>query len=185
MVLHRYVLALDVAGFIEALAERGGKGRIRRSGIDECDDRHRGLLRARRERPRGCRAAEQCDEVAALIKKTRSHGTIAKRVGLAKRPRSAKGSDQWPVRPSPANHSASCWGSGRISPASITLFAALSWMLTSNLSSSSPVASCSIVQSSDRSCFFTSADRPARITPRIIANGRGFPPVKISEDCIS
>jgi hypothetical protein len=29
MVLHRYVLALEVAGFVEALAERGGKGRIR------------------------------------------------------------------------------------------------------------------------------------------------------------
>ena len=28
VVLHRYVLALDVAGFVEALAERGGKGRI-------------------------------------------------------------------------------------------------------------------------------------------------------------
>ena len=31
------------------------------------------------------------DELATPIKKTRSHGTIAKRVGLAKRPRSAKG----------------------------------------------------------------------------------------------
>ena len=28
VVLHRYVLALDVAGFVEAFAERGGKGRI-------------------------------------------------------------------------------------------------------------------------------------------------------------
>jgi hypothetical protein len=28
VVLDRYVLALDVAGFVEALAERGGKGRI-------------------------------------------------------------------------------------------------------------------------------------------------------------
>ena len=28
VVLHRYVLALEVAGFVEALAERGGKGRI-------------------------------------------------------------------------------------------------------------------------------------------------------------
>jgi hypothetical protein len=28
VVLHRYVLALDVAGFVEALAERCGKGRI-------------------------------------------------------------------------------------------------------------------------------------------------------------
>ena len=28
VVLHRHVLALEVAGFVEALAERGGKGRI-------------------------------------------------------------------------------------------------------------------------------------------------------------
>src|SRR5262249_13879855 len=48
------------------------------------------LLRARRQRPRR-RAAEQRDELAPSIKKTRSHGTIAKRAGLAKRPRSAKG----------------------------------------------------------------------------------------------
>src|SRR5215813_2278999 len=46
---------------------------------------------ARRERPRCCRAAEQRDEIASLIKKTRSHETTAKCVGLAKRPRSAKG----------------------------------------------------------------------------------------------
>src|SRR5690349_10956827 len=49
------------------------------------------LLRARRERPRGCRAAEKRDELAPPIKKTRSRGTIAKRVGLAKRPKPAKG----------------------------------------------------------------------------------------------
>src|SRR5262245_54356576 len=65
MVLHRYVLALEVAGFVEALAERGGKGRIRCSGIGESDDRRRWLLRPRRERPRRCRAAEERDEVAA------------------------------------------------------------------------------------------------------------------------
>ena len=39
MVLHRYVLALEVADFVEALAERSSKGRIGRSGIDESDDR--------------------------------------------------------------------------------------------------------------------------------------------------
>src|SRR5262245_36587347 len=48
------------------------------------------LLRSRRERPRGCRAAKQREELAASIKKTRCHGTIAKRVGLSKRLRSAK-----------------------------------------------------------------------------------------------
>src|SRR5262249_13277121 len=64
MVLHRYVLALDVTGFVEALAERGGKGRIRRSGIDECDYRHLRLLRSRRKRPRRRCAPEQPDEIA-------------------------------------------------------------------------------------------------------------------------
>jgi hypothetical protein len=49
------------------------------------------LLRTRRYRPSRGRAAEERDEFAASIKKTRSHGTIAKRVGLAKRPKSAKG----------------------------------------------------------------------------------------------
>jgi hypothetical protein len=39
----------------------------------------------------GAAGGGQCDEIAPFIKKTRSHGTIAKRVGLAKRPRSAKG----------------------------------------------------------------------------------------------
>src|SRR5262249_32197236 len=66
MVVHHYVLSLDVARFVEALAERGGKGRIRRSGIDEADDRHRWLLRPRRERPRGSRATEKRDELAPL-----------------------------------------------------------------------------------------------------------------------
>src|SRR5262249_27067794 len=75
MVLHRYVLALDVAGFVEALAERGGKGRIRRSGIDECDHRHLRLLRARRERPCDRRAAEKGDELAALHSTTSSAAT--------------------------------------------------------------------------------------------------------------
>src|SRR5262249_46868436 len=57
---------------------------------EPADHRHRRLLRARRDRPH-CRAAEHCNELAAPIKKTRSHGTIAKRVGLAKRPKPAKG----------------------------------------------------------------------------------------------
>src|SRR5262249_11414010 len=65
MVLHRHVLALDVAGFVEALAEPGNKGRIRQSGTDEADHRHRRLLRVRGERPPGSRTAEQRDELAA------------------------------------------------------------------------------------------------------------------------
>jgi hypothetical protein len=51
VVLPCYVLALDVAGLVDALAERSGKGRIGRPGIDECDERHRRLLRTRSERP--------------------------------------------------------------------------------------------------------------------------------------
>src|SRR5262249_58695393 len=54
------------------------------------EHRHRRLLRARREWPCHSRAAEQGNEIAPFIKKTRSHGTTAKRVGSAKRLRSAK-----------------------------------------------------------------------------------------------
>jgi hypothetical protein len=59
------------------------------SAIIGCVKTYR-LLRARCERPRR-RAPEQHHELATPIKKTRSHGTIAKRVGLAKRPKPAKG----------------------------------------------------------------------------------------------
>src|SRR5262249_29052502 len=64
VVLHRYVLALAVAPFVQALAERGGERRIGRSGVHKSDHWHRGLLRARSERPSGRRAAEQRDEIA-------------------------------------------------------------------------------------------------------------------------
>src|SRR5262249_4487942 len=60
------VLALDEACFLEALAERGDEMR----GIGErCateKSNHWQLLRAHRQRPRGRRAAEQRDELAAL-----------------------------------------------------------------------------------------------------------------------
>src|SRR5438132_6046348 len=65
-ILDRHILALDVAGFTKVLAECGqisctiGKRRT----AEEPDHRHRRLLRARRERPRSRRAAEQCDELA-------------------------------------------------------------------------------------------------------------------------
>jgi hypothetical protein len=56
VVLDNHVLALDVAGFAEAFRERGCMARrtLERSTADEADDRHRWLLRARRERPRCC-----------------------------------------------------------------------------------------------------------------------------------
>src|SRR5262249_28515993 len=54
--------------FAEAFAERSriARGGIGRPNVDEADDRHRRLLRARRERPGGRRTAEQCDELAPL-----------------------------------------------------------------------------------------------------------------------
>jgi hypothetical protein len=66
VVLDNHVLALDVAGFAEAFRERGCMARrtLERSTADEADDRHRWLLRARRERPRCCCAAKQRDEIA-------------------------------------------------------------------------------------------------------------------------
>jgi hypothetical protein len=54
MVVDRHVLAFEVAGLAKALAERSHAARVRVSspGIDECDYRHRCLLRARPYRPR-------------------------------------------------------------------------------------------------------------------------------------
>src|SRR5262249_22226302 len=68
VVLDRHVLALDGAGFVEALAERSAKVRrdLWRSGTHEADHRHRRLLRVRRKRPRCRRAAEQRDELASF-----------------------------------------------------------------------------------------------------------------------
>src|SRR6516165_2797419 len=66
MVLHRYVLALDIAGLVEALAEPGNNDHIGRSRVDEADNWHGRLLRARHERPRRSRAADERDELAAL-----------------------------------------------------------------------------------------------------------------------
>src|SRR5262249_2416391 len=67
-ILDGNVLALDVAGFTNALSECGQKactiGKERPRSAEEPDHRHRGLLRARRKRPRGRRAAEQRYELA-------------------------------------------------------------------------------------------------------------------------
>src|SRR5262249_15403661 len=66
VVLDLHVLAVDVAGFIEAFTKRD---RIARVGLgrpvsDKPNHRHRALLRARRQRP-SRRTAEQRDEIAA------------------------------------------------------------------------------------------------------------------------
>jgi len=66
-VVDRYVLALYIAGFFEALAKSAQPlgNHFGRSDLKKSDDRHRWLLAARRERPRGRRAAEQRDERAS------------------------------------------------------------------------------------------------------------------------
>ena len=78
MVLDRHVLTFDSASFVEAFAERGRIARvgIGRSVSDKPDHGHR-LLRPRRERPRGCRAAEQRDELAPLYFHPTSRGLIS------------------------------------------------------------------------------------------------------------
>src|SRR6516165_6864608 len=65
-VFDRYILALDIAGFGQALTEGGSHRRVGpgRRTVEKPDHRHPRLLRARRERPRGGRAAEQRDELA-------------------------------------------------------------------------------------------------------------------------
>src|SRR6516165_8162588 len=67
-VLDRDIAAFGETGFIEPATKccreiGAGFGRA----VDEKpDDRHRCLLRTRRERPRGCRTAEQRDELASF-----------------------------------------------------------------------------------------------------------------------
>src|SRR5262245_45837793 len=67
-ILDGNVLALDVAGFTNALSECGQKactiGKERPRSAEEPDHRHGRLLRARRERPSRRRTAEQYDELA-------------------------------------------------------------------------------------------------------------------------
>jgi len=60
-ILYRQILALDVPGVSKALPERGHKvGPLGGgTGVNEPNHRHRLVLRARRERPRRRRAAEQ------------------------------------------------------------------------------------------------------------------------------
>jgi hypothetical protein len=64
-VCDRYVLALDIAGLLQALAKSAQtvRSRLSRSVFEVPDHRQGCLLRARRERPSDCRAAEQRDEL--------------------------------------------------------------------------------------------------------------------------
>src|SRR5262245_31108100 len=64
----RDVFSFDKASILQAPMECAQAVRecLRRRAVEEAYGRHRRLLRARRERPRGNRAAEEGDEVAAL-----------------------------------------------------------------------------------------------------------------------
>src|SRR5215471_3247289 len=68
-VFDQHVLALDIAGVFEALAECAQAVRVRvvrRCGVEEPNHGHRRLLSMRSKRPRHRRTAEQRDELAAL-----------------------------------------------------------------------------------------------------------------------
>src|SRR5262249_30205466 len=67
-ILDRDVLTLNEARVVQTLpkSRHEVRDRGRRTGVQPPDDRNRCLLRARRERPRGCRAAEQRDDLAPL-----------------------------------------------------------------------------------------------------------------------
>src|SRR5262249_52238922 len=86
-VVDRHVLALDIAGFFEALAKSAQAlcNRFGRSDLEKPNHRHRRLLRARRERPRGGCTAEKRYELAALQSITSS--ARASSVGGTLRPR--------------------------------------------------------------------------------------------------
>src|SRR5262249_5594579 len=65
-VFDRHIAAVDITGFSQAATERGREigSVILTERVQEPDHRHRRLLRARRKRPRGSSATEQCDELA-------------------------------------------------------------------------------------------------------------------------
>src|SRR5262249_57337493 len=67
-IFHDNVAALDPAEFAQSLPEGGDPlaPPRQRGGAQHADGAPLRLLRARRERPRGCRAAEQRDELAPL-----------------------------------------------------------------------------------------------------------------------
>ena len=75
----RQVLTIDIAGLGQAFAERRYNIdiRLRGTGVQKSDHRHRALLRTRRERPRSRRAAEKRDELAALHSITSSAKAIS------------------------------------------------------------------------------------------------------------
>src|SRR5262249_52424795 len=86
-ILDGRVLTVDVAGFLQTLAERGHVRRIpvRRCAVEKPDYRHRRLLRPRRERPSGYTAADKCDEFPpphGAYPKAKDHGLSIANLGV-------------------------------------------------------------------------------------------------------
>ena len=71
----RNILALDITGIFEALAECAQfiADSVERRATEKFDHRHCRLLRTRRERPRRRRAADERDELAALCMTRKKH----------------------------------------------------------------------------------------------------------------
>src|SRR5262249_21389195 len=83
----RQILTLDKPRFTKTLAERcdNARGFSRRAAAEETDHRHCRLLRARCERPSGCRAADKCDEFPpphGAYPKAKDHGRSITGLGV-------------------------------------------------------------------------------------------------------
>src|SRR5262245_37259997 len=85
-VFNRDILAFDKRGLVQAPMKRGQHlpGVTGRFPFEESNDRHHRLLRMRRERPAGRRAAEQADERASFHSITSS--ARASRAGEMSKP---------------------------------------------------------------------------------------------------
>src|SRR5262245_2780356 len=85
-VFDRDILALDIAGFGQALTEGGSHRRVRpgRRTVEKPDHRHRRLLRPRRERPSRRRAAEERYELAPVAHSITSSAAASSLSGTAR-----------------------------------------------------------------------------------------------------
>src|SRR6516164_1973278 len=79
------ILTFDVAEFTEPFAERGDVVSIRVGpcATQQADHRHPGLLRACRERPGGCRTAEQRDDFPASDHSMTSSARVTSEGGIS------------------------------------------------------------------------------------------------------
>src|SRR5262249_13821095 len=99
------VLSLDIARVAQALVKGGQFARrgIRRAPGEKSDHRHRRLLRIRRERPRGSRAAEQRDELAPVAHSITSSARAKNVSGIVRRSALAA------VRLTTSSNLVGCW----------------------------------------------------------------------------